>query len=588
MNKPVNKNDKIIRAALFLEYDGKCFYTGLPLRFQDMHIDHIIPVDKKNKDLEILLNELALPVDFSLDSLYNLVPCVPNANQVKNKKQYPPRYLAHCIYMNTAPKIESLRKRIEIFKKEYELDKNLARLTAKLNNFNDKKELEKLYNYLSNEKSFNTEHIINKSPFGFTYKYSLSNVSLVGHIPMYPNLKGSCLITFSNLRLRDCMITLDHTTIMKSLFQGINTKLSLNLRDFILHSSKINKDTYYVDLSNTRIPLEKEEVEQLIKIIDDFASVYLNECKDLYLKLNKNIFENSDDKSLRLFKIPKSLWFKLMSFCWEFDYQKGDSKWHIFDSSGSFIKIFDKEKSEFRAFIIPERESNKFLISNSDDVWLVWTDEFFWEKSLENIEAKKIWSPLFTYNWLTEEFIPYVIYHNGEERERNFLRRKISANSFEGFQKNFNIRDYSSYLPTIKNNDYTNLLSTISDLQTFYSTHRIDYYNTKNLKNLYKSLIIILQKSNIDQSGLNYIGRTLNISNKDNKETIIHNIENTRNTVTNGRVCSGYEIDLIFRTMLFTLTDYTNHLSKSETGSISVLLTHFLEVKLTEEVRKRF
>ncbi|EEM85155.1 HNH endonuclease [Bacillus thuringiensis] len=45
MNNSVNKNNKIIRAALFLEYDGKCFYEGLPIRFQDMHIDHIIPTD---------------------------------------------------------------------------------------------------------------------------------------------------------------------------------------------------------------------------------------------------------------------------------------------------------------------------------------------------------------------------------------------------------------------------------------------------------------------------------------------------------------------------------------------------------------
>ena len=43
MENSVDKSNLIVRAALYLEYEGKCFYEGLPIRFQDMHIDHIIP-----------------------------------------------------------------------------------------------------------------------------------------------------------------------------------------------------------------------------------------------------------------------------------------------------------------------------------------------------------------------------------------------------------------------------------------------------------------------------------------------------------------------------------------------------------------
>ncbi|WP_252195711.1 HNH endonuclease [Bacillus mycoides] len=419
MNNSVNKNNKIIRAALFLEYDGKCFYEGLPIRFQDMHIDHIIPTDtEKNGDLDDLLKKLALPTGFNLNILYNLVPCSPHVNQVKNKKQYPPEYLAHCIYQKTASKVVEIKNRIEKLKKEHALDKDLARLTARLNNFSNNKELEELYNSLSNEKPFQTKRNVTKSPFGFTYEQSLPNVSLVGHIPMYPKLNGNCLITFSNLRLRDCMITIDHRTIMESLFQGVDTSLELNLRNFIIHSQEINKDIYYVDLSNTRIPLEKEEIKQLITIIDDFAAMYIAECRNLYLMLNRDIFGKSGDKYVKLFKIPKKLWLKIIEFCREFDYEEGESTWHTFDSHSSFIKIFDKHKSEFRAFIVPKIEESTFLIHNSEDIWLTWTDEFFLENRIEDIEANKIWSPLYTYHWLTKEFIPYVIYYNSKKEKR--------------------------------------------------------------------------------------------------------------------------------------------------------------------------
>lgn len=591
MNNSLNKNNKIIRAALFLEYDGKCFYEGLPIRFQDMHIDHIIPTDtEKNGDLDDLLKKLALPTDFNLNSLYNLVPCSPHVNQVKNKKQYPPEYLAHCIYQKTASKVLEIKNRIEKLKKEHALDKDLARLTARLNNFSNKKELEELYNSLSNEKPFQIKRDVTKSPFGFTYEQSLPNVSLVGHIPMYPKLNGNCLITFSNLRLRDCMITIDHRTIMESLFQGVNTGLELNLRNFIIHSPEINKDIYYVDLSNTRIPLEKEEIKQLITIIDDFAAVYIAECRNLYLMLNRDIFEKSGDKYVKLFKIHKKLWLKMIEFCREFDYEEGESDWHTFDSHSSFIKIFDKHKSEFRAFIVPKIEESTFLIHNSEDIWLTWTDEFFWENRIEDIETNRIWSPLYTYHWLTKEFIPYVIYYSSKKEKRNFLNRKNKFVNFEEFRKTFNIENYTSYLPNITNDNCstTNLLSTINELRLFYSTYCNAFYECKDLKNLYQSLIILLQKSDIDKSGIEYIKSKLNISNGNDKDTIIHEIKNIKNNITSGKVYSGFKIDLIFRTLEITLRDYNIYLLESEINSIRILLAFFIETKQKEEVRRKF
>ena len=42
--------DPILRKALYSAHDGKCFYTGRLVAFEDMHIDHIIPKAKGGKN----------------------------------------------------------------------------------------------------------------------------------------------------------------------------------------------------------------------------------------------------------------------------------------------------------------------------------------------------------------------------------------------------------------------------------------------------------------------------------------------------------------------------------------------------------
>ena len=39
-------SDPIVRKAIYVAYNGQCFYTGRQVKFEDMHIDHIIPKSK--------------------------------------------------------------------------------------------------------------------------------------------------------------------------------------------------------------------------------------------------------------------------------------------------------------------------------------------------------------------------------------------------------------------------------------------------------------------------------------------------------------------------------------------------------------
>lgn len=588
MENSDDKSNLIVRAALYLEYEGKCFYEGLPIRFQDMHVDHIIPECLKGTDeLKQIIKKLGLPANFNINSIYNLVPCNPNINQVKNKKEYPVEFLSHCINMRTKLKADKIKERIKKLTDEYKADKKLAKLTVMLNEYNNKEKLEELYNTLSREKPFEEFSEVNKGENYYTYTKSLPNVHLSGYIPLYPNLEGSCLITFSNLRLRDCMITLNHKQIMKSLFSGVNTDIDFKLRNYIIYPYGIKEEIYYVDLANTRIPLEHKEVEQLAKIIDDFFGYYIKECRYLYFLLSRDKFEKSDGGSgsnqIRLLKISKQLWINILKFCKEFDYDNGDSKWNIFDSSSSFIKVYYKDQRQFKAFIIPEIEHSKYIISEDESIWLVWTDEFHMNRKIECLENDEIWSPSYTYNWLINELIPYVIYYYSND-SKGLFKKKIS---YEDFKNNYNISGFVNSLQNHIEDEY-NILNFINKIQLFYSTYYNDYYCNSNLINLYESLKIIINKTYINSEGLKFIISKLDIINTLDKNEILNNLNDRIKNVSSGGIYSAFTIDNIFRCMLVALRDYKNKLTKDEIALLKKKLDVFNQKCIIDDIRRNF
>lgn len=585
MNNPVKPDNPIVRYALYLEYECKCFYEGTPLRFQDMHIDHIIPKCLEGtEELEKKLKTLGLPEDFNINSIYNLVPCRSNINQVKNKNLYPDKFLSHCINMETKLKADKIRDRIEKLTKEYKDDKNLAKLTAMLNEYDNEKKLEELYNALSQEKPFEVYRKVDKGENVYTYTRSLSNVRLAGNIPLFPSLEGDCLITFSNLRLRDCMITLNHKQIMKSLFSGVNTDLDLKLRNYIIYPYDSKNEIYYVDLANIRIPLEREEVEQLTKIVDDFYDCYIKESRELYFLLSRDKFDKSDESNqIRLIKIPRRLWFKILKFCKEFDYDNGESEWNIFDSSGSLIKVYYKDQAEFKAFIFPEIEGSKYMVSDNEDVWLVWTDEFFANKKIENLQNNKIWSPSYAYKWLINELIPHVIYHYSQEN-KGLFKKKIS---YMDFKNSFNISDFL-YIRHYSFDDEENILDFVTRNQLFYSTYHDDYYSSSDLVGLYESLKIIIEKTNIDSNGLDYAMRKLDIIGTRNKNNILNELDKRIGNIILGEIYSSYTIDIIFRCMEASIREYKNDLSKEDIILLKRKLNIFNEKRIIDDIRRKF
>lgn len=49
-NTPIPITDGLLRKSIYEAFDGRCFYTGRYLEFEEMHIDHIVPKSKGGKD----------------------------------------------------------------------------------------------------------------------------------------------------------------------------------------------------------------------------------------------------------------------------------------------------------------------------------------------------------------------------------------------------------------------------------------------------------------------------------------------------------------------------------------------------------
>jgi hypothetical protein len=61
------------RVAVWRAWKKRCAYTGEPIRFADLQIDHLIPEELLNRPHELsdLTRQLGLPSDFTVNSFPN-------------------------------------------------------------------------------------------------------------------------------------------------------------------------------------------------------------------------------------------------------------------------------------------------------------------------------------------------------------------------------------------------------------------------------------------------------------------------------------------------------------------------------------
>ena len=216
----VDKNNQYVRLAIWEVYNRRCFYTGEPLKYNDMQLDHIIPESyaRKKDDLKRIIKKSGLYDDFELDSLYNLVPTSSYENRRKSDKEFEINAMLH--YLNLAKdNVSKIREKAEKLKRTSNFDKNISMVKAYVDGEYDSKKrkqiLEDIFSFVSDEKSNfeNIEETYERDNEQIFKKY-INEIGLEAIMPRYNNLETSCILYFRTLKVRDCMLLLDNKIIL--------------------------------------------------------------------------------------------------------------------------------------------------------------------------------------------------------------------------------------------------------------------------------------------------------------------------------------------------------------------------------------
>jgi ATP-dependent DNA helicase RecG len=410
-----------------------------------------------------------------------------------------------------------------------------------------------------------------------TYLFVKERVSLQAFLPNYPDTMGSCLITFN--RFPDVMITFDYKDILHDLFQGLYTEAVYRLRRFIVAIDK-EKHIYYVQLGNNRIPLNEIEITQLCEIIDDFSERFLVGLRRIEDYLGTFPFDKTlaINEGIPILKIKRNLYKKIMGFVKEHDYEKGDTSWHIFDANSTMIKVYSKKPDErfdagYHVILYPRQVPNEsystFKISD-DEVAIVWEplNDFGKEKSLTNFNERNLWNAEKSYNWFTNELIPYVLYYY-ELKEKKPLFTVFNRNTFEEFKQTFNAEDNFidckvrkeitlSEVSTIKD-----LLELVNNMQYFYHIRgsQSDWLTSEELVSLYQSIVICLKHTPLNE--YYYIRGNLRFATGTTLEGILSDIASHIPTITDG-VHSFFIVDTALRCLVVSLRDNRSYLTVTQ------------------------
>lgn len=518
----INKNDPAVRKALMDTYHEKCFYSGYPIDYSELEVDHIIPIsiDMSLKNNREYLKSVGRDKSFQLNSVYNLVPVKFRINREKSNDLFTPDY-AKYLLDRAARNADKVLKNIKKYKQKKSYSRHME--AVRTLTYKDDKKAAELYDFFVDD----MEDFVEEGPkyMQFVFFISTPKVRLQGSLPKYSALQGSCILTFRSLKIRNCEIEVSHEEIMSQLFVGMNTQPELKLRGFI-DTVYESEDIYSIRIGKVQFSLTLEEVNQLCKVIDFFGKAYLKELRKLEGKLGTYLFEESKNRknSYRLLKIKRTLWGEMIDFACAHDYDNGNSEWHMFQDNGKLIHVntkFDNQKydSGTHVKLYPEQEDSLNLRHPDEDVWVIWEPphsvEF--ESILNNVNKRQLWDLVITYHWLKKEFIPEVLRYFKKAGSNNQI---VSDGKKARYQK----------MEQIDNQD--ELLEFVKDIQeTFYSYNQKVFLTKEIICNLYEAISLCLNR--IPMKDYSKIKKNLKIEIADSLEQIIQQIDKRKQEIQN-------------------------------------------------------
>jgi len=76
------------RDIIWRAHNKKCAFTGEPISYAELHIDHVIPLDGGDEIIAELLKKNLIPLDFNLNGTENLIPTSSSRNRQKGETPF--------------------------------------------------------------------------------------------------------------------------------------------------------------------------------------------------------------------------------------------------------------------------------------------------------------------------------------------------------------------------------------------------------------------------------------------------------------------------------------------------------------------
>lgn len=196
----------------------------------------------------------------------------------------------------------------------------------------------------------------------------------------------------------------------------LNHKEMINI--FLLKYSNNSCYEHYTDSIATdifKVNISKTEFDIIQKIINKNLYKYLKEIRYYEKKYETSQYPLSENGNYyKLFCVKKDLWNKLIKVANEHDWDKGNSKWHIFQYNLNMIHVFSPvisynpkynsgEHAIFRAY------NNENIGDDEVDICINIDDLVGYDNNGQNISIQDKWGVNTAAVWLIKTFIPFAL-----------------------------------------------------------------------------------------------------------------------------------------------------------------------------------
>ncbi|MCR1024284.1 hypothetical protein NQT66_05660 [Cellulophaga baltica] len=442
----IDINDSLLRQAIWESYKGICYYSKKPIKIYEMELDHVIPKSllKIPSEKKKVLESLNLPLDFDILDIKNIVPCIFEENRKKGTIILPN---TTNILGDIERKLNSIEKIYKKLKKEVQNNRYLSCLSESVKS--GELNIEEAYSIITNIKPYSQFESYLDNFHHAHFSSSTKRVFLNGSLPRPNKESSSCCISFKSREISGFMLTLTEEKIFE-LTNPSHREKTYKKRPHPKDSPEL-KNTVFFNYNGANFFLDINEMMEFYSLLDRYRTKIEIHRQKLNEYYGVEKFKLSNSKNdYRLGKIKRRLWFLMLRFASEYDNASGNTSWHMFDSNNntrlrvnSGINFNQKYNAGFHASFIPEQIEHTYYYdfkSNDDEMWLLWnqTEPNGWNRDFKNYSIKNVWNAEISYKWITEEFIPYVIWSYEVSKKDKILKYR----TYERYKSSFEIGKY--------------------------------------------------------------------------------------------------------------------------------------------------